>query len=165
MVFKVPSLFSCIFHHPIPQSYTVLSSAAVIVHFWSFNQHVRVLTCKHVAGAFHVEKLWKMGQIIYRCLVSQMILEKRFSQSAAFVAFTLMEYGGVPRYSTPESLLKKALHVIGCGYEDKSEGERRQHNNHSSNFHSYFSITQNLCKHRSEVSVCKIVDHFIPVKA
>ena len=71
------------------------------------------------------KKLRNMGQIIYRCLVCQMTLEKRFSQSAASVASTLMEYGGVPQYSTPESLLKKALHVIGCGYDDRSEGELR----------------------------------------
>jgi cellulose synthase A len=54
-------------------------------------------------------------------LMSQMSLEKRFGQSAAFVASTLMEYGGVPQSSTPESLLKEAIHVISCGYEDKSE--------------------------------------------
>jgi cellulose synthase A len=50
-----------------------------------------------------------------------MSLEKRFGQSAVFVASTLMEYGGVPQSSTPESLLKEAIHVISCGYEDKSE--------------------------------------------
>jgi cellulose synthase A len=54
-------------------------------------------------------------------LMSQMSLEKRFGQSAAFVASTLMEYGGVPQSATPESLLKEAIHVISCGYEDKSE--------------------------------------------
>lgn len=54
-------------------------------------------------------------------LMSQMSLEKRFGQSAAFVASTLMEYGGVPQSATPESLLKEAIHVISCGYEDKSD--------------------------------------------
>ncbi|KAG2632850.1 hypothetical protein PVAP13_2NG127200 [Panicum virgatum] len=54
-------------------------------------------------------------------LMSQMSLEKRFGQSAAFVASTLMEYGGVPQSATPESLLKEAIHVISCGYEDKTE--------------------------------------------
>ena len=54
-------------------------------------------------------------------LMSQMSLEKRFGQSEAFVASTLMEYGGVPQSATPESLLKEAIHVISCGYEDKTE--------------------------------------------
>jgi cellulose synthase A len=81
--------------------------------FRSFNQHVSILTCQLVAGAgFDDEK---------SVLMSQMSLEKRFGQSAAFVASTLMEYGGVPQSSTPESLLKEAIHVISCGYEDKSE--------------------------------------------
>ncbi|URD75510.1 cellulose synthase [Musa troglodytarum] len=54
-------------------------------------------------------------------LMSQMSLEKRFGQSAVFVASTLMENGGVPQSATPESLLKEAIHVISCGYEDKTE--------------------------------------------
>ncbi|XP_024962230.1 cellulose synthase A catalytic subunit 3 [UDP-forming]-like [Cynara cardunculus var. scolymus] len=54
-------------------------------------------------------------------LMSQMTLEKRFGQSAVFVASTLMENGGVPQSATPETLLKEAIHVISCGYEDKSD--------------------------------------------
>ncbi|XP_065626812.1 cellulose synthase A catalytic subunit 3 [UDP-forming] [Quercus suber] len=54
-------------------------------------------------------------------LMSQMSLEKRFGQSDVFVASTLMENGGVPQSATPETLLKEAIHVISCGYEDKSE--------------------------------------------
>jgi cellulose synthase A len=54
-------------------------------------------------------------------LMSQISLEKRFGQSAAFVASTLMENGGVPESATPESLLKEAIHVISCGYEDMTE--------------------------------------------
>ncbi|XP_058072776.1 cellulose synthase A catalytic subunit 3 [UDP-forming]-like isoform X1 [Magnolia sinica] len=54
-------------------------------------------------------------------LMSQMRLEKRFGQSTVFVASTLMENGGVPQSATPESLLKEAIHVISCGYEDKTE--------------------------------------------
>ncbi|XP_071936347.1 cellulose synthase A catalytic subunit 3 [UDP-forming] isoform X2 [Coffea arabica] len=54
-------------------------------------------------------------------LMSQMSLEKRFGQSAVFVASTLMENGGVPQSATPETLLKEAIHVISCGYEDKAE--------------------------------------------
>lgn len=54
-------------------------------------------------------------------LMSQMSLEKRFGQSAVFVASTLMEHGGVPQSASPETLLKEAIHVISCGYEDKSD--------------------------------------------
>ena len=54
-------------------------------------------------------------------LMSQMSLEKRFGQSSVFVASTLMEYGGVPQSATQECLLKEAIHVISCGYEDKSD--------------------------------------------
>lgn len=53
--------------------------------------------------------------------MSQMSLEKRFGQSAVFVASTLMENGGVPQSAAPEALLKEAIHVISCGYEDKSD--------------------------------------------
>lgn len=56
--------------------------------------------------------------------MSQMSLEKRFGQSSVFVASTLMEYGGVPQSATPESLLKEAIHVISCGYEDRSDWGR-----------------------------------------
>ncbi|KAJ6824896.1 putative cellulose synthase A catalytic subunit 8 [UDP-forming] [Iris pallida] len=54
-------------------------------------------------------------------LISQPSLEKRFGQSAMFVASTLMEHGGIPQLATPDSLLKEAIHVISCGYEDKTD--------------------------------------------
>lgn len=54
-------------------------------------------------------------------LMSQMSLEKRFGQSEVFVASTLMENGGVPQSATPDTLLKQAIHVISCGYEDKTD--------------------------------------------
>ncbi|KMZ72479.1 Cellulose synthase, family GT2 [Zostera marina] len=54
-------------------------------------------------------------------LMSQTSLEKRFGQSTVFVASTLMENGGVPQSATHEVLLKEAIHVISCGYEDKSD--------------------------------------------
>lgn len=54
-------------------------------------------------------------------LMSQMNFEKKFGQSAIFVTSTLMEQGGVPPSSSPAALLKEAIHVISCGYEDKTE--------------------------------------------
>ncbi|KAK2661024.1 hypothetical protein Ddye_007557 [Dipteronia dyeriana] len=48
-------------------------------------------------------------------------LEKKFGQSPVFVASTLLEDGGALRIASPASLLKEAIHVISCGYEDKTE--------------------------------------------
>jgi cellulose synthase A len=52
---------------------------------------------------------------------SEVKLEKKFGQSPVFVASTLLENGGVPRDASSASLLKEAIHVISCGYEDKTE--------------------------------------------
>jgi len=55
-------------------------------------------------------------------LLSKESLEKRFGQSAVFLDSTQnQENGGVPQNVTPETLLKEAIQVISCGYEDKSE--------------------------------------------
>ncbi|PNT35577.3 hypothetical protein POPTR_005G087500v4 [Populus trichocarpa] len=52
---------------------------------------------------------------------SQMKLEKKFGQSPVFAVSTLLENGGVPRDASPASLLREAIQVISCGYEDKTE--------------------------------------------
>jgi len=57
-------------------------------------------------------------------LMSQKSLEKRFGQSSVFVASTLMENGGVHQSASPAELLKEAIHVISCGYEDKTDWGR-----------------------------------------
>lgn len=54
-------------------------------------------------------------------LASQVKLEKKFGQSPVFVASTLIENGGIPKEISHSSLLKEAIHVISCGYEDKTE--------------------------------------------
>ena len=54
-------------------------------------------------------------------IVNQVKLEKKFGQSSVFVASTLLENGGTLRSASPASLLKEAIHVIGCGYEDKTD--------------------------------------------
>ncbi|CAA7396906.1 unnamed protein product [Spirodela intermedia] len=48
-------------------------------------------------------------------------LEKRFGQSPVFVASTLCEEGGIVQSTDSASFLNEALHVISCGYEDKTE--------------------------------------------
>lgn len=54
-------------------------------------------------------------------LMSQKNFERRFGQSSVFVASTLLEHGGVPPSVSPAALLKEAIHVISCGYEDKTD--------------------------------------------
>ena len=54
-------------------------------------------------------------------LMSQKRVEKRFGQSPVFIAATFMEQGGIPPTTNPATLLKEAIHVISCGYEDKTE--------------------------------------------
>lgn len=54
-------------------------------------------------------------------LMPQVKFEKKFGQSPVFIASTLLEDGGVPEGASSASLLKEAIHVISCGYEDKTE--------------------------------------------
>ncbi|KAK9109607.1 hypothetical protein Sjap_017667 [Stephania japonica] len=54
-------------------------------------------------------------------IISEQKLEKKFGQSPVFVASTLLENGGALKSASPASLLKEAIHVISCGYEDKTE--------------------------------------------
>ncbi|GAA0139688.1 DNA-binding transcription factor [Lithospermum erythrorhizon] len=54
-------------------------------------------------------------------LMPRINLEKKFGQSPVFISSTLLEEGGVPLGTTSASLLKEAIHVISCGYEDKTE--------------------------------------------
>ncbi|XP_021898522.1 cellulose synthase A catalytic subunit 2 [UDP-forming]-like [Carica papaya] len=51
----------------------------------------------------------------------QIKFEKKFGQSPVFIASTLMEDGGVPKGASSAALLKEAIHVISCGYEDKTD--------------------------------------------
>lgn len=54
-------------------------------------------------------------------LISQMSFEKTFGLSSVFIESTLMENGGVPDAVNPSTLIKEAIHVISCGYEEKTE--------------------------------------------
>ncbi|XP_043719473.1 cellulose synthase A catalytic subunit 4 [UDP-forming] [Telopea speciosissima] len=54
-------------------------------------------------------------------LMSQKNFEKRFGQSPVFIASTLMEEGGLPQGTNKTTLVKEAIHVISCGYEEKTE--------------------------------------------
>ncbi|XP_021722190.1 cellulose synthase A catalytic subunit 4 [UDP-forming]-like [Chenopodium quinoa] len=54
-------------------------------------------------------------------LMSQKNFEKRFGQSPVFITSTLMEDGGLPEGTSSTALIKEAIHVISCGYEEKTE--------------------------------------------
>ncbi|CAN1847433.1 Cellulose synthase A catalytic subunit 8 [UDP-forming] [Linum perenne] len=54
-------------------------------------------------------------------LISQMSFEKTFGLSSVFIESTLMEHGGVPESVNPSTLIKEAIHVISCSYEEKTE--------------------------------------------
>nr|BAK14406.1 cellulose synthase catalytic subunit [Eucalyptus globulus]BAK14407.1 cellulose synthase catalytic subunit [Eucalyptus globulus] len=53
-------------------------------------------------------------------LISQMSFEKTFGLSTVFIESTLLANGGVPESAHPSMLIKEAIHVISCGYEEKT---------------------------------------------
>nr|AGE09572.1 cellulose synthase-like protein [Eucalyptus cladocalyx] len=53
-------------------------------------------------------------------LISQMSFEKTFGLSSVFIESTLLANGGVPESAHPSMLIKEAIHVISCGYEEKT---------------------------------------------
>lgn len=54
-------------------------------------------------------------------LMSRKNFEKRFGQSPVFIASTLMDDGGLLGGTNSTSLIKEAIHVLSCGYEDKTK--------------------------------------------
>ena len=52
--------------------------------------------------------------------MSEQKLEKKFGESVVFFASTLLEDGGTLKSVSPTSLLKESIHLISCGYEDKT---------------------------------------------
>ncbi|CAD6272684.1 unnamed protein product [Miscanthus lutarioriparius] len=73
------------------------------------------------APIFNMEDIKRVLKDERSVLISQRKLEKRFGQSPIFIASTFMTQGGIPPSTNPASLLKEAIHVISCGYEDKTE--------------------------------------------
>ena len=59
--------------------------------------------------------------------MSKQKLEKKFGQSTVFVASTLLENSGTLKSASATSLLKEAIHVISCGYEDKTKSGNEVH--------------------------------------
>ncbi|KAI4310388.1 hypothetical protein MLD38_035370 [Melastoma candidum] len=76
---------------------------------------------KQIHALENIEEGAKQINIQNVAETAQMKLEKKFGQSPVFVASTLLEDGGIPLDASPASLLKEAIQVISCGYEDKTE--------------------------------------------
>lgn len=49
-----------------------------------------------------------------------MSFEKTFGMSSVFIESTLMEHGGVADSTNPATMINEAIHVISCGYEEKT---------------------------------------------
>lgn len=53
-------------------------------------------------------------------LKSHMNVENKFGNSTLFMNSSLTEEGGVDPSSSQEALLKEAIHVLSCRYEDRT---------------------------------------------
>ncbi|PKA56848.1 Cellulose synthase A catalytic subunit 8 [UDP-forming] [Apostasia shenzhenica] len=73
------------------------------------------------AAIFNLREIDNYDDYERSLLMSQMSFEKSFGLSAVFIESTLMEYGGVPESVNPSALINEAIHVISCGYEEKTE--------------------------------------------
>lgn len=62
-----------------------------------------------------------------------MSFEKTFGMSSVFIESTLMENGGLAESANPATMINEAIHVISCGYEEKTAWGKEVH-------HSYFFI-------------------------
>ncbi|KAG5058137.1 hypothetical protein JHK86_013133 [Glycine max] len=72
------------------------------------------------AAIFNLKELDNYDEHERSMLISQMSFEKTFGLSTVFIESTLMENGGVPEAADPSMLIKEAIHVISCGYEEKT---------------------------------------------
>ncbi|KAG8385413.1 hypothetical protein BUALT_Bualt03G0042800 [Buddleja alternifolia] len=72
------------------------------------------------AAIFNLREIDSYDEHERSLLISQMSFEKTFGLSSVFIESTLMENGGVAESSNPSLLIKEAIHVISCGYEEKT---------------------------------------------
>ncbi|XP_058201016.1 cellulose synthase A catalytic subunit 8 [UDP-forming] [Rhododendron vialii] len=72
------------------------------------------------AAIFNLREIDNYDEHERSLLMSQMSFEKTFGMSSVFIESTLMEYGGVAESSNPSLLIKEAIQVISCGYEEKT---------------------------------------------
>lgn len=72
------------------------------------------------AAIFNLREIDNYDEYERSMLISQLSFEKTFGLSSVFIESTLMENGGVAESANPSTLIKEAIHVIGCGYEEKT---------------------------------------------
>ncbi|KAL0011372.1 hypothetical protein SO802_006480 [Lithocarpus litseifolius] len=72
------------------------------------------------AAIFNLREIDNYDEHERSMLISQMSFEKTFGLSSVFIESTLMENGGVPESVNPAALINEAIHVISCGYEEKT---------------------------------------------
>lgn len=72
------------------------------------------------AAIFNLREIESYDEYDRSLLISQMSFEKTFGTSSVFIESTLMENGGIAESAHPSTLIKEAIHVISCGYEEKT---------------------------------------------
>lgn len=71
------------------------------------------------AAIFNLKEIDNYDDYERSLLMSQKSFEKTFGMSSVFIESTLME-NGVAESADPSTVIKEAIHVIGCGYEEKT---------------------------------------------
>ncbi|KAL3520063.1 hypothetical protein ACH5RR_018212 [Cinchona calisaya] len=72
------------------------------------------------AAIFNLREIESYDEYDRSLLISQMSFEKTFGMSSVFIESTLMENGGVAESANPSTLIKEAIQVISCSYEEKT---------------------------------------------
>ncbi|KAH9623282.1 hypothetical protein KSS87_021066 [Heliosperma pusillum] len=72
------------------------------------------------AAIFNLKELNDYDEYERSMLISQTSFEKTFGLSSVLIESTMMESGGIPDSANPSSLINEAIHVISCGYEEKT---------------------------------------------
>ncbi|PWA71152.1 cellulose synthase CesA-1 [Artemisia annua] len=72
------------------------------------------------AAIFNLKEIESYDEYDRSLLISQMSFEKTFGMSSVFIESTLMENGGLAESANPATMINEAIHVISCGYEEKT---------------------------------------------
>ncbi|KVH89445.1 Cellulose synthase [Cynara cardunculus var. scolymus] len=72
------------------------------------------------AAIFNLKEIESYDEYERSLLISQMSFEKTFGMSSVFIESTLMEHGGLAESANPATMINEAIHVISCGYEEKT---------------------------------------------
>ncbi|XP_027156624.1 cellulose synthase A catalytic subunit 8 [UDP-forming] [Coffea eugenioides] len=72
------------------------------------------------AAIFNLREIESYDEYERSLLISQVSFEKTFGMSSVFIESTLMENGGVAESAHPSILIKEAIQVISCSYEEKT---------------------------------------------